>query len=78
MLGLFGGPGFLVVCALIAVIAGAIAYLALTGNHGAGGSATIVLPGAGVPSAQGGATASPLQSMAAAPVAKELEVSVAI
>ena len=77
MLGLFGGPGFLVVCALIAVIAGAIAYLALTGNHGAGGSATIALPGAGVPSAQD-AAAAPLQSMAAAPVAKEMEVSVAI
>jgi polysaccharide deacetylase 2 family uncharacterized protein YibQ len=78
MLGLFGGPGFLVVCVLLAVIAGAIAYLALTGNHGTGGSATIALPGAGVPSAQDAGPDAALQSMAAAPVAKEMEVSVAI
>ncbi len=86
--GLFGGPGFLVVCLLLVGIAGAVAYLALAGGIGAMGTATISLPGAGVPGgiapqAQDGAHAvagatTPLQSMPAAPIAKEMTVSVAI
>ena len=85
MFGLFGGPGFLVVCLLIVGIAGAIAYLALTGGLGSAGQATINLPGAGVPptphaSPAPAASSGPaqLQSMPAAPVAKESSVSVAI
>jgi len=79
--GLFGGPGFLVVCLLLVVIAGAIAYLALAGSLGSAGRTTINLPGASVPAtpapiAPGGAAQ--LQSMPAAPVAKEISVSVAI
>jgi hypothetical protein len=80
--GLFGGPGFLVVCLLIVVIAGAIAYLALTGGRASVGQATIDLPGAGVPQAEDAKPAAggtqQLQSMPAAPVAKEVSVSVAI
>jgi hypothetical protein len=81
--GLFGGPGFLVVCLLLIGIAGAIAYLGLTGGLGSVGRATISLPRAGVPQAQDGApviagTTTPLQSMPAVPVAKEVAVSVAI
>ncbi len=80
MFGLFGGPGFLVICVLLVAVAGAIAYLGLTGGLGSVGTATIILPGASVPSAQGEAsgTAAPLQSIPAIPVAKEVAVSVAI
>jgi polysaccharide deacetylase 2 family uncharacterized protein YibQ len=86
--GLFGGPGFLVVCLLLAVIAGAIAYLALAGGLGAVGKATVSLPAASVPQADvhqmhdatGTAAGSvgQLHSMPAAPVAKETALSVAI
>jgi len=79
--GLFGGPGFLVVCLLIVFIAGAIAYLALSGGHGTAGSATLSLPGGPVPPAQdSGATggSTQLQSMPSAPVAKESSVGFAI
>jgi uncharacterized protein len=83
--GLFGGPGFLVVCLLVVFIAGAIAYLALSGGHDTAGGATLSLPGGPVPQAQesgatGGASGgSPqLQSMPAAPVAKEISVGFAI
>lgn len=85
--GLFGGPGFLVVCLLIVTIAGALAYLALTGNLTSSGQATIALPGADVPQAQApvAAPAAPspsgaaeLKSMPAVPVAKEITVNVAI
>ena len=82
MFGLFGGPGFLVVCLLIVGIAGAVAYLALTGGLGAAGQATINLPGVSVPQAKDAAPApggtAQLQSMPAVPVAKEMNVSVAI
>jgi polysaccharide deacetylase 2 family uncharacterized protein YibQ len=83
MFGLFGGPGFLVVCLLLVGIAGAIAYLALTDGLGSAGSATISLPGAGMPQAQDAAPPSTggtaqLRSMPEAPVAKEFTVSVAI
>jgi polysaccharide deacetylase 2 family uncharacterized protein YibQ len=83
VLGLFGGPGFLLVCLLVVGIAGAIAYLALSGGRGTAGSATISLPGGAVPPAQqsgapatGGTTQ--LQSMPAAPVAKEISLGFAI
>jgi polysaccharide deacetylase 2 family uncharacterized protein YibQ len=83
--GLFGGPGFLVVCLLVVGIAGAIAYLALTGGLGSAGRTTISLPGAMVPQAQDAPSppATPgaalqLQSMPAAPVAKDMSVGVAI
>jgi polysaccharide deacetylase 2 family uncharacterized protein YibQ len=85
--GLFGGPGFLVVCLLLVIIAGAIAYLALAGGLGAVGKATVSLPAARVPQADvhqiqdatSVATgAGQLHSMPAAPVAKEIAVSVAI
>ena len=79
--GLFGGPGFLVVCLLIVFIAGAIAYLALSGEYGADGSATVSLPGSTVPQMQQPGTAAggtQLQSMPAAPVAKESSVGFAI
>jgi uncharacterized protein len=81
ILGLFGGPGFLLVCLLVVFIAGAIAYLALSGGRGSAGSATINLPGGAVPQARqpastgGGAQ---LQSMPAVPVAKENSVGFAI
>jgi polysaccharide deacetylase 2 family uncharacterized protein YibQ len=89
ILGLFGGPGFLLVCLLVVFIAGAIAYLALSGGRGSAGSATINLPGGAVPQAQStsqstsqGTTstagATQLQSMPAAPVAKETSVGFAI
>jgi polysaccharide deacetylase 2 family uncharacterized protein YibQ len=89
ILGLFGGPGFLVVCLLIVFIAGAIAYLALSGEHGTTGGATLSLPGGAVPPAQlsepgngttGGtpAAGTQLQSMPSAPVAKETSVGFAI
>jgi polysaccharide deacetylase 2 family uncharacterized protein YibQ len=82
--GLFGGPGFLVVCVLLIGVAGAIAYLGLTGGLGSVGRATTIsLPGARVPLAPDGApavagTTAPLQSMPAIPIAKEVAVSVAI
>jgi hypothetical protein len=87
--GLFGGPGFLVVCLLIVFIAGAIAYLALSGEHGNAGGATLSLPGGPAPPSQessttGGTTSgtaggsAQLQSMPAAPVAKESSVGFAI
>jgi hypothetical protein len=76
--GLFGGPGFLVICLLVIGIAGGIAYIALSGGLGQLGPATISLPGADVPQAQGPAQRTQLQSMPAAPVAKETTVSVAI
>jgi polysaccharide deacetylase 2 family uncharacterized protein YibQ len=81
--GLFGGPGFLVVCLLIVIIAGAVAYLAIAGEQGAAGRTIISLPGAGVPPAKNAATApsggtTQLQSMPAAPVAKEQTLGVAI
>ena len=85
--GLFGGPGFLVVCLLLIIIAGAIAYLALAGGLGAVGQATVSLPGAGVPqagvpeaqdAANAATGAGQLHSMPAAPAAKEIAVSVAI
>jgi uncharacterized protein len=80
--GLFGGPGFLLVCLLIVFVAGAIAYLALSGGRGSAGSATINLPGGTVPPAQqSGASSSvgtQLQSMPAAPVAKEISLGFAI
>lgn len=82
VVGLLGGPGFLVICLLIVGIAGAVAYLALNGGLGSVGRATISLPGAAVPGPQatspapGGTTQ--LQSMPAAPIAKEISVSVAI
>lgn len=81
--GLFGGPGFLVVCLLLIIIAGAIAYLSLAGGVGPAGRATINLPGADLPQTQAGAPASPdgsaaLRSIPAAPMAKETAVSVAI
>ncbi|HEX6119500.1 MAG TPA: divergent polysaccharide deacetylase family protein [Dongiaceae bacterium] len=84
-LGLFGGPGFLVACLLIVGIAGGISYFALQGGRGSAGHATLSLPGADVPQAQapvpapsepGGAAE--LKSLAAAPVAKDVTVSVAI
>jgi len=81
ILGLFGGPGFLLVCLLVVFIAGAIAYLALSGGQGSAGSATIQLPGGTVPQAQGTSStagAPQLQSMPAAPVAKESSVGFAI
>lgn len=85
MFGLFGGPGFLVVCLLVVGIAGAIAYLALSGGLGSAGRATINLPAATVPVPQAASPAGPapggaaqLQSMPSAPVAKEVTVSVAI
>lgn len=70
-------------CLLIVFIAGAIAYLALSGGHGTAGSATIALPGGAVPQAQKSgapstADATQLQSMPAAPVAKESSVGFAI
>jgi polysaccharide deacetylase 2 family uncharacterized protein YibQ len=77
--GLFGGPGFLVVCLLIVFIAGAIAYLALSGGHGTAGSATLSLPGGPVAPAQDTAAGgTQLQSMPAAPVAKEISLGFAI
>lgn len=78
--GLFGGPGFLLVCLLVLLIAGAIAYLALTEGSGTTGSATVSLPGSTVPQVQGSGTAAggQLQSMPAAPVAKETSVGFAI
>ena len=85
--GLFGGPGFLVVCLLIAGIASGVAYLALTGGLATVGQATIRLPNADLPQAQGPVTAAgapapsgaaELKSMPAAPVAKEITVNVAI
>jgi hypothetical protein len=81
--GLFGGPGFLVICLLVLGIAGAIAYLALAGGLGSAGRATISVPGAAVPQGQAAAPAAPgggtqLQSMPAIPVAKDVTVSVAI
>lgn len=85
MFGLFGGPGFLVVCLLIVMIAGAVAYLAMSGGLGQVGKATISVPGAGVPQARDGepvsaasGNAAPLQSMPAVPVAKDMSVGVAI
>jgi polysaccharide deacetylase 2 family uncharacterized protein YibQ len=85
ILGLFGGPGFLLVCLLVVGIAGAIAYLALSGGRGSAGSATIKLPGGAVPQAQGTSDGTPstagatqLQSMPAAPVAKEISLGFAI
>ena len=69
-------------CLLVVFVAGAIAYLALSGGRGSAGSATINLPAGGVPQAQqsgvsaGGAPQ--LQSMPAAPVAKEVSGGVAI
>jgi polysaccharide deacetylase 2 family uncharacterized protein YibQ len=83
--GLFGGPGFLVVCLLVMGLAGGIAYFALTGGRGSVGPATISLPRADVPRAKSAASASSapigaaqLQSMPAVPVAKEMTVGVAI
>lgn len=78
--GLFGGPGFLVVCLLVLFVAGAIAYLALTEGGGTTGSATISLPGSTAPQVQapGSASGGQLQSMPAAPVAKEDSVGFAI
>jgi polysaccharide deacetylase 2 family uncharacterized protein YibQ len=79
--GLFGGPGFLVVCLLIVFIAGAIAYLALSGGHGTAGGTSVSLPGSAVPQLPGSGTAAggtQLQSMPAAPVAKESSVGFAI
>ena len=76
-----GGPGFLVVCLLIVFIVGAIAYLALGGGHGTTGGATVSLPGSTVPQMQEPSTAAggtQLQSMPAAPVAKEISVGFAI
>jgi polysaccharide deacetylase 2 family uncharacterized protein YibQ len=82
--GLFGGPGFLLVCVLIVGICGMLAYLALTGHLSSAGHATISLPGAEAPQAPV-QTAAPtatglteLKSMPAVPVAKDLTVSVAI
>lgn len=74
--GLFGGPGFLVVCLLVLFIAGAIAYLALNGGGGTAGGATVTLPAGAVPQTEAPGTA--LQSMPAAPVAKDSSVGVAI
>ena len=79
--GLFGGPVFLVVCLLILFVAGAIAYLALGGERRTAGSATISLPGGGVPQNPAAPAAggdAQLQSMPAAPVAKEMSVGFAI
>lgn len=81
--GLFGGPGFLLVCLLVVGIAGAIAYLALSGGRGSAGSATINLPGGPLPhalepGAPANGAATQLQSMPAAPVAKEISVGFAI
>jgi hypothetical protein len=81
--GLFGGPGFLVLCLLILGVAGAAAYLALSGRIGAAGRTTILMPGATVPRAPDpvapeASGTPPLQSMPAAPVAKEITVGVAI
>jgi len=83
LFGLFGGPGFLVICLLIVAIAGAIAYLALAGEQGSSGRIIISLPGATVPATQDTAPNAPgdnaqLQSMPAAPVAKEQTLGVAI
>ena len=67
------------VCLLIVFIAGAIAYLALSGGHGTAGSATLSLPGGPAPPAQDTAAGgTQLQSMPAAPVAKEISVGFAI
>jgi polysaccharide deacetylase 2 family uncharacterized protein YibQ len=79
--GLFGGPGFLVLCLLIVGIAGGIAYLALTGGLGSAGEATLSVPGIDVPqpsNASAPTGAAQMKSMPAAPVAKEIMVSVAI
>jgi polysaccharide deacetylase 2 family uncharacterized protein YibQ len=83
--GLFGGPGFLVVCLLVVGLAGGIAYFALNAGLGTVGHATLSLPGADVPQAAATvpAPAAPsgaaqLKSMAAVPVAKDTTVSVAI
>jgi polysaccharide deacetylase 2 family uncharacterized protein YibQ len=81
IVGLFGGPGFLVVCLLIVFIAGAIAYLALSGGRGQAGGVSVNLPGSAVPQMQEPSTAAggaQLQSMPAAPVAKEISVGFAI
>jgi len=74
-----------VVCLLIVFIAGAIAYLALSGGRGTAGSATLSLPGGPASPAQESGTAggmtgggTQLQSMPAAPVAKENSVGFAI
>ena len=73
------------VCLLIVGIAGAIAYLALTGGFDQVGRATVTLPAATVPPAPADApaaaasgSATQLQLMPAVPVAKETAVSVAI
>ena len=69
------------VCLLIVFIAGAIAYLALSGGHGTAGSATLSLPGGPAPPAQdSGATgvSTQVHSRPAAPVAKEISVGFAI
>lgn len=83
--GLFGGLGFLVVCVLVVGIAGAIAYVAMSGEREAASRTTISVPGAGVtqpedtsPAAGPSASTAQLQSMPAAPVAKDVAVSVAI
>ncbi|HEY1386885.1 MAG TPA: divergent polysaccharide deacetylase family protein [Dongiaceae bacterium] len=85
--GLFGGPGFLLVCVLIVAICGMLAYLGLSGHFSSAGQATISLPGADASQMeaplQAAAPAPPagladLKSMPAAPVAKDLTVSVAI
>lgn len=78
--GLFGGPGFLVVCLLVLIVAAAIAYLALTEGGGPTGSATISLPASTAPQVQGSGAAAggQLQSMPSAPVAKEDSVGFAI
>ena len=82
ILGLFGGPGFLVVCLLVVFIAGAIAYLALSGGRGSAGQRHHQPAGRRRParpsSRASTAGGTQLQSMPAAPVAKENSVGFAI
>jgi polysaccharide deacetylase 2 family uncharacterized protein YibQ len=70
-----------VVCLLIVFIAGAIAYLAMSGGRGQAGGVRVSLPGSTVPQMQEPSTAAggaQMQSMPSAPVAKEISVGFAI
>ena len=78
ILGLFGGPGFLLVVVVIAALAIGIGYLATIGHPTAGGGARVELPASEVPVSavppyqSGDATS--LKPMPAIPVAKEIAV----
>jgi uncharacterized protein len=82
ILGLFGGPGFLLAFLALAAVAAGIAYLATIGYPNAGGGARMALPVPDVPATAAppyqSADATKLKPMPAIPVAKEIAVRVPV